>query len=62
VTYSTGSSQAMETLSSLYLAPLTSKQLKPRLLAAMSDFLDADAIVADGVSFASWVVAYHSET
>jgi hypothetical protein len=52
----------METLSSLDRAPLTSKPLKPSLLAAMSDFLDADAIVADGVSFASWVVAYHSET
>jgi len=59
VTYSTGSSQAMETLSSLDRAPLTSKQLKPSLLAAMSDFLDAGAIVAGGVSFASWVVAYH---
>lgn len=48
-----------EEIAELDRAPLTSKQLKPTFLAAMSDFLDAGAIVAGGASFASWVVAYH---
>lgn len=38
---------------------LSSKHLKPTVLAAMSDFLDAGAIVAGGASFATWVAAYH---
>jgi len=39
--------------------PLTKRQFTSSLLAAMSDFLDAGAIVAGGASFSIWVVAYH---